>query len=76
MSDSFKNFPKDLFDGFDPAQYEGEVQERWGESDAYRESMRQVLRLIAQNPSVRAPDLAASLGRVAPSRGSRRACEA
>jgi DNA-binding transcriptional MerR regulator len=44
MSDNFKDFPKDLFDGFDPAQYEGEVQERWGESEAYRESMRRTKR--------------------------------
>jgi DNA-binding transcriptional MerR regulator len=31
---------KQLFDGFDPAQYEAEVQERWGDTDAYRESAR------------------------------------
>jgi len=31
---------KQLFDGFDPAQYEAEVQERWGETEAYRESAR------------------------------------
>lgn len=29
-----------MFDGFDPADYEDEVRERWGESDAYRESAR------------------------------------
>jgi MerR family transcriptional regulator, thiopeptide resistance regulator len=29
-----------LFDGFDPAQYEDEVQERWGDTDAYKESAR------------------------------------
>jgi len=28
----------ELFDGFDPAEYEAEVQERWGESDAYKQS--------------------------------------
>ncbi len=27
-----------MFDGFDPGQYEEEVVDRWGESDAYRES--------------------------------------
>ncbi len=27
-----------LFDGFDPARYEDEVEERWGETDAYKES--------------------------------------
>lgn len=31
---------KQLFDGFDPAQYEDEVKERWGETDAYKESAR------------------------------------
>ncbi len=30
----------EVFGDFDPAQYEDEVQERWGESDAYRESSR------------------------------------
>ncbi len=28
----------ELFDGFDPAEYEAEVQERWGETDAYKQS--------------------------------------
>lgn len=27
-----------LFDGFDPAAYEAEAQEKWGDTDAYRES--------------------------------------
>jgi len=31
---------KKLFDGFDPAQHEDEVQQRWGHTDAYKESMR------------------------------------
>ena len=30
----------EAFDGFDPAEYEEEVQERWGHTDAYRESAR------------------------------------
>jgi MerR family transcriptional regulator, thiopeptide resistance regulator len=29
-----------MFDGFDPAEYEDEVRERWGDSEAYRESAR------------------------------------
>src|SRR5438309_651814 len=29
-----------MFDGFDPAEYEDEVRERWGDTDAYRESAR------------------------------------
>ena len=28
----------ELFDGFDPSEYEEEVQGRWGESDAYKQS--------------------------------------
>lgn len=28
----------DLFDGFDPADYEDEVKERWGDTDAYKQS--------------------------------------
>lgn len=31
---------KSLFDGFDPAQYEEEAQQRWGHTDAYKESAR------------------------------------
>jgi MerR family transcriptional regulator, thiopeptide resistance regulator len=31
---------KKLFDGFDPAQYEDEAKERWGHTDAYKESQR------------------------------------
>jgi DNA-binding transcriptional MerR regulator len=30
----------DALGGFDPDQYEGEVKERWGESDAYKESSK------------------------------------
>jgi DNA-binding transcriptional MerR regulator len=29
-----------LFDGFDPSRYEDEVKERWGKTDAYKESAR------------------------------------
>jgi DNA-binding transcriptional MerR regulator len=31
---------KTLFDGFDHAQYDAEAQERWGHTDAYKESAR------------------------------------
>jgi MerR family transcriptional regulator, thiopeptide resistance regulator len=31
---------QDLFDGFDPAAYEQEAKERWGKTEAYRESRR------------------------------------
>ncbi|MEM7233532.1 MAG: MerR family transcriptional regulator, partial [Planctomycetota bacterium] len=33
-----------LFDGFDPARYEDEAQDRWGETDAYQESARRTKR--------------------------------
>lgn len=29
-----------MFDGFDPAQYEDEARERWGDTDAYAQSQR------------------------------------
>ncbi|MGE0548301.1 MAG: MerR family transcriptional regulator [Kofleriaceae bacterium] len=31
---------KSMFDGFDPAQYEEETKQRWGHTDAYKESQR------------------------------------
>jgi len=33
---------KEIFDGFDPSQYEAEARDRWGHSDAYRESAARV----------------------------------
>ena len=35
---------KQLFDGFDPSAYEAEVQERWGDTDAYRASAKRTQR--------------------------------
>ena len=35
---------KAAFDGFDPAPYETEVQERWGDTDAYRQSAARTAR--------------------------------
>ena len=32
--------PTSMFEGFDPTQYEAEARERWGHTDAYRESAR------------------------------------
>ena len=34
----------EVFGEFDPTQYEDEVKERWGETDAYQESMRRTKR--------------------------------
>ena len=34
----------EVFGEFDPSEYEDEVQERWGETDAYRESARRTAR--------------------------------
>lgn len=31
---------KTMFDGFDPARYEDEAKQRWGHTDAYKESAR------------------------------------
>lgn len=35
-----KDEMKQLFDGFDPSQYDDEVQQRWGNTDACKESAR------------------------------------
>jgi DNA-binding transcriptional MerR regulator len=35
---------KQMFDGFDPAQYEDEAQRRWGATEAYQESKRRTSR--------------------------------
>ena len=35
---------KEIFDGFDPAQYEQEAEQRWGDTDAYKESMKRTKR--------------------------------
>ncbi len=32
--------PRELFDGFDPSAYEEEARQRWGHTEAYRESSR------------------------------------
>ena len=40
MKDMSKEEIAALFDGFDPSPYEDEVVERWGTSDAYKESAR------------------------------------
>ncbi len=34
----------EMFDGFDPAEYEEEVQERWGDTDAYKQSAERTKR--------------------------------
>ena len=34
---------KNIFDGFDPSKYEDEARERWGKTDAYKESMKPML---------------------------------
>jgi MerR family transcriptional regulator, thiopeptide resistance regulator len=31
---------KQIFDGFDPSKYEAEAEQRWGDTDAYKESMK------------------------------------
>lgn len=39
----------DLFEGFDPKAYEQEAKERWGHTDAYKESQRRTKRYSAQD---------------------------
>ncbi len=40
MKDMSQEEIKQLFDGFDPSEYEDEVKQRWGTTDAYQESAR------------------------------------
>jgi MerR family transcriptional regulator, thiopeptide resistance regulator len=38
-----------IFDGFDPAQYEAEVKQRWGSTDLYKESTRRTRNYTKQD---------------------------
>jgi MerR family transcriptional regulator, thiopeptide resistance regulator len=40
---------KQIFDGFDPAEYEKEAEQRWGDTDAYKESMERTKRYSADD---------------------------
>lgn len=40
---------KTLFDGFDPSQYEEEARQRWGHTDAYKESARRASRYTEED---------------------------
>lgn len=56
----------ELFDGFDPAEYEDEVRERWGGSDAYRQSAERTKRYTkADWERIRAEGAAIDAGLVA-----------
>ena len=39
----------EVFGDFDPTEYEGEVKERWGETDAYKESARRTSRYTKED---------------------------
>lgn len=39
----------ELFEGFDPTEYEDEVRERWGDTEAYKESARRTKRYTKQD---------------------------
>ncbi len=39
----------EVFDGFDPAEYEDEAKERWGDTDAYQESARRTARYTKED---------------------------
>ena len=38
-----------LFEGFDPAKYEAEAQERWGDTDAYKEAASRTKRYTRED---------------------------
>jgi DNA-binding transcriptional MerR regulator len=44
MKDMTHDEITELFDGFDPTAHEGEVRDRWGGTEAYRESARRMSR--------------------------------
>jgi DNA-binding transcriptional MerR regulator len=41
--------PKQMFNGFDPAKYEEETKRRWGDTDAYKESMKRTKRYTKED---------------------------
>ncbi|THF69375.1 MerR family transcriptional regulator [Deinococcus sp. Arct2-2] len=49
MTDMSKEDLSKLFDGFDPAEYEQEAKDRWGETDAYKQSSERVKRYTKQD---------------------------
>ena len=40
---------KKIFDGFDPSKYEQEARERWGDTDAYKESAKRTKKYSASD---------------------------
>ena len=40
---------KQIFDGFDPAKYEAEAEQRWGDSDAFKESKKRTARYTKED---------------------------
>ena len=40
---------KPIFDGFDPSKYEKEAEQRWGDTDAYKESMKRTKRYTKED---------------------------
>jgi MerR family transcriptional regulator, thiopeptide resistance regulator len=65
-----------MFEGFDPTEYDQEVRERWGDTDAYRESARRTAgygepewRQIREESEAVVADFAALLGAGEPAEG-------
>ena len=56
----------EVFGDFDPTQYEDEVKERWGDTDAYKESARRTKRVHEGRLAARSrPSSEAAMRRVA-----------
>ncbi|MFB9993590.1 MerR family transcriptional regulator [Deinococcus oregonensis] len=49
VNDMTKEDLSKLFDGFDPTEYEQEAKDRWGETDAYKQSAERVKRYTKQD---------------------------
>lgn len=53
---------KEIFDGFDPSQYDAEVEQRWGEHDAYKVSKQRTSRYTTEDWKRQAAEQAAVYG--------------
>lgn len=65
-----------LFAGFDPARYEAEAEERWGDTDAFRESQRRTSRYSAEDWRRANAEQAAVYAELAAERAAGRGAEA
>ncbi len=56
---------KQMFDGFDPKQHEAEAEQRWGDSEAFKESKRRTARYTKHDWQAIKDEAAAAFARLA-----------